>query len=485
MFDSNPAELDSFDNAIRQWCIRTSMPLYHGGNVIGDSESDYEYVSRDHSEGVSNYILGKRMVAAISSRKNEEMESPPKDGVPVGVVEVSLRDLLKKKFSADVDARAAELELERFLWKPFEHNGMNVTVVRGHIERLMKRAGKIGSFQKVRCIHNCLPQKFRDKVEMAETEKKLWKKITRAYVTMEVDQVDRKEWEVKANTPTANPAQQQQAIATSKPTTTRDTNQAGGGKELRQATLTEFVSQQKSCYQCGEKGHIARFCTKAPKPSVQTAFVAAEDRNKKMCFYNIPTIGLQDFREPGKGMFSDIDEKSVILDEVKAPISLPLYQALSQTYREGGVFEIDRIPEDLVGEAEGCLWSMSSTAKGQSLLTVWDTGAVVVVVPMTDGVSSAPIGHSPRFIFELGEIFFALKVYIVETANYQLLLGTSFMYKIVDPWGLRGYHSWKLARLQEEKVDVDAEFVLQDIKELKGKKLDLDGSILIVSAKIK
>ncbi|KAF8432397.1 hypothetical protein BGX38DRAFT_1276732 [Terfezia claveryi] len=121
------------------------MPLYHSGNVIGDPESGYEYVSRDDPEGVSNYILGKRMVAAISSRleetalkwwedynsskgnaylncwrKNEEMESPPRDGVPTGVVEVWLRDLLKKQFSADVDAREAELELERFMWKPFE-----------------------------------------------------------------------------------------------------------------------------------------------------------------------------------------------------------------------------------------------------------------------------------------------------------------------------------------------------------------------------
>lgn len=122
------------------------------------------------------------------------MQRPPSDGVPAGLVEVSLRDLLKKQFSADVDAREAELELERFMWKPFDpKESMNVTVARGHIERLMKRAGKTGSFQRVRCIRNCLPQKFKDKVEMAETEEKLWKKITRAYVTMEVDQVDRKE----------------------------------------------------------------------------------------------------------------------------------------------------------------------------------------------------------------------------------------------------------------------------------------------------
>ncbi|KAF8417601.1 hypothetical protein EV426DRAFT_359937 [Tirmania nivea] len=332
MFDGNPAELDSFDNAIRQWCIKTGMPLYHGGVVVRDPESEYEYVNRDDSKGVSNYVLGKRLIAAISSkfentalkwwedydsdpanpypncwRKNGELQRPPSDVVPAGLVEVSSRDLLKKQFSADINAREAELELECFMWKPFDHKeSMNVMVVREHIERLMKTAGKTGSFQWVRCIRNCLPQKFKDKVEMAETEEKLWKKIIRAYVTVEVDQVDKKEvcsgcgktghtlevcrkaaakgvtanpsnpsnlanpsekpplcpickrgrhkakncysvvgrpGEAKANTPTTtvNPAQLATIVA----------SQTGEERELRQATLTEFVSQQKSCYQCG------------------------------------------------------------------------------------------------------------------------------------------------------------------------------------------------------------------------------------------
>jgi len=74
------------------------------------------------------------------------MKRPVNGGIPIGVEEVSLFDLLKKQFSSDMDAREAELELECFKWKPFEHNGMNVMVVCGHIKRLMKRAGLVGSF---------------------------------------------------------------------------------------------------------------------------------------------------------------------------------------------------------------------------------------------------------------------------------------------------------------------------------------------------
>ena len=37
------------------------------------------------------------------------------------------------------------------------------------------------------------------------------------------------------------------------------------------------------------------------------------------------------------------------------------------------VFEVDKISDDEAGEVERCLWSLSSTAKGQHLLRVWGT----------------------------------------------------------------------------------------------------------------
>ncbi|KAF8456192.1 hypothetical protein BGX38DRAFT_66639 [Terfezia claveryi] len=90
---------------------------------------------------------------------------------------------------------------------------------------------------------------------------------------------------------------------------------------------------------------------------------------------------------------------------------------------------------------------MSETTRGQQLLTVWDTGAVVCVAPrstmdqtktkwkkgsdinfvLADGVLTSPIGVAERYVFKLQEKSFAVRVYVVERASYQLLLGTEFM----------------------------------------------------------
>ena len=47
---------------------------------------------------------------------------------------------------------------------------------------------------------------------------------------------------------------------------------------------------------------------------------------------------------------------------------------------------------------------------------------------MADGARHTPLGYTPEFVFRIGHRFFVLKVYVVKGANYQLLLGKSFMY---------------------------------------------------------
>lgn len=81
---------------------------------------------------------------------------------------------------------------------------------------------------------------------------------------------------------------------------------------------------------------------------------------------------------------------------------------------------------------------------------MWDTGAAVAVVPkstilytgtawiqepdiefvMADGARHTPLGFAPKFVFRIGDLYFVLKVYVVEGANYQLLLGNSFIYDV-------------------------------------------------------
>ena len=49
---------------------------------------------------------------------------------------------------------------------------------------------------------------------------------------------------------------------------------------------------------------------------------------------------------------------------------------------------------------------------------------------MADRERHTPLGYAPRFVFRTGDLYFVLKVYVVTHANYQLLLGTSFIYDV-------------------------------------------------------
>ncbi|RPB26197.1 hypothetical protein L211DRAFT_847354 [Terfezia boudieri ATCC MYA-4762] len=46
---------------------------------------------------------------------------------------------------------------------------------------------------------------------------------------------------------------------------------------------------------------------------------------------------------------------------------------------------------------------------------------------MADKVKRAPIGIAEKFVFHLKSIYFMVRCYIIESANYQLLLGTEFL----------------------------------------------------------
>ena len=61
---------------------------------------------------------------------------------------------------------------------------------RGHVEQLLKRVGQTDAFLKTRAIRNYLPKKFKEKVDMVETEEEFWKAIYWRYVTMEIDFVE-------------------------------------------------------------------------------------------------------------------------------------------------------------------------------------------------------------------------------------------------------------------------------------------------------
>ena len=135
-----------------------NFPLYYGGTVFGEPDGEYEYVCAGDEGGVSNYVLGKRLCAGLYGRlekaalhwwhsyvrdskpvpncwrKHADCPTRVRGSIPRSVTEVSLYDLLHEHFSSDMDAQKAELELERFAWKPFGKDGMDVVVFRDHVE---------------------------------------------------------------------------------------------------------------------------------------------------------------------------------------------------------------------------------------------------------------------------------------------------------------------------------------------------------------
>ena len=114
---------------------------------------------------------------------------------------------------------------------------------------------------------------------------------------------------------------------------------------------------------------MARNC---PTASVPVSFVHSGGRI--VPFYTIPLVApATDFRPPARpshpvgGILHEFDMKDIILGDDYMPLLLQF--AMTQSYREKEVFEVDRYSGDKLAQI-GCLRSLSSTMKGQQLLTV-------------------------------------------------------------------------------------------------------------------
>ena len=219
-FNGTPADLDVFDNSIKQCLMVQNLPLYYGGYVVGDPKEDYEYVAPNTRNTKPNYVIGRRLCAALTMklkgtaacwwREYDRIGEKPvpncwkpnvmRRALGSGTVnEVSLYLLLKEQFNGEVDARTAEIELGKFRWEPFKKDGLSVMAFQTTIDQLLRRAQKTSQFDRIRCIRNALPQAFRNQTRIFDSEKKLWKEINLIHVTMECDKLDRGDNNGKSN----------------------------------------------------------------------------------------------------------------------------------------------------------------------------------------------------------------------------------------------------------------------------------------------
>jgi hypothetical protein len=103
---------------------------------------------------------------------------------------------------------------------------------------------------------------------------------------------------------------------------------------------------------------------------------------------------------------------------------------------------------ETVGSPTGLMWSVTQTSRNEDMLTIFDTGAVKNAVTRHTitavgckwsekvdisfvnavGVKYKPLGMCHEFPFKIGKVKFKTKVYVLEKAPFQLLLGMTFLH---------------------------------------------------------
>ena len=130
------SRLDTFVVNIESMMRQYNLPLLYGGTVRGEHEGEYEYVDASDPEGKSNYMLGKCLCAGLCSqlekgarywwydydrsgkpwpncwRKQADNPHYVRGSVPDSVEEISLYDILRERFGANIPKSSRVVKVE-------------------------------------------------------------------------------------------------------------------------------------------------------------------------------------------------------------------------------------------------------------------------------------------------------------------------------------------------------------------------------------
>lgn len=169
-----------------------------------------------------------------------------------------------------------------------------------------------------------------------------------------------------------------------------------------------------------------------------------------------------------------IDDKEMIVVG-NHKVDLPLYHLLTQIQERKEVFAFSPPSVDTLHVPISMLHSFTESAGGQRLLTIWDSAALLSMVPLStvralglsftpgsdisfmvaNGTKMATIGFCTDMQFSFpndsGHCMFGDKVYVVDTTPFKLLLGVRFLHRhwggIFLPWA-------RIALLKPTRVDI-------------------------------
>ena len=432
--------------------------------------------------------------------------------VPEGVVEVSLFTLLTTQFDPTVDAQQAELELAKYRWNPLDKGALGVILFRGHVNRLCTRAGKSSWAIKGIAIRNTFPDWLRSRVMLSKSEDSFWDDVAACVNTYMADHLHSNNLErpdKRRNGSSGNSngsggnkgggtkscqfcsynghefsecrkmkAAQQQLP----PRRQRDTN-AAVSTTATTATAANPAQQQNSqqpnsqqqarsnvtCSNCRRPGHISTNCPEPRRTPAQNARSTAPpnvtDTQDAPLYLSFPESS---YHRPVLNSAPEVlhvtqreqvDDQEII-DVQSHRLDLPLYHVLSTAVDRQEVFSFSPPTTPLVSSPSSVLHSYTRSPGGQDMLTIWDTAALLILVPMStvralnleftpgsdisfvvaNGSRMAPVGYCSNLQFSFPEStqMFGEKVYVVEYAPFQLLLGIRFLHRhwaaILLPW---------------------------------------------------
>ena len=506
-FDGSPANLSMFDTQIENALDRWDIPAYYGGCVSGDVQRGFEFVPSPG--GQSNYRLGGKLCSGLCNkltgaaaqwwddyaksgkpRPNCWKKATDASFIPDGVVEVSLYDLLMLQFDPTIDAQQAELELDRYRWNPLDKKALGVVPFRGHVSRLCTRAGKTGWALRGNVIRNTFPDWLKRKVNVTKTEDAFWSSVEESVNTEMMDRQrsedrpsdkdnrnerrkdsrsDRAEKKCifcgynghevadcrKMKAARANlPARNDSSAGATQSSNGQQSSPASSGGNSKSDRRTP------TCYNCHKQGHISTFCPE-PKRDRKAAnelpanVTAGSDAP---IYLSVPSDSFAN-RIPSSAPVvahvlhdEKLDEKDVILVG-NQKLELPLYHALSQVRERKEVFAFNPPSPEALRPPSSVMHSYALSPGGQQLLTIWDTAALLSMVPMStvralnlsytpgsdvsfvvaNGSKMSPLGYCSDMQFSFPDDarrrMYHDRVYVVESAPFQLLLGVRFLHR--------------------------------------------------------
>ncbi|KAI5779508.1 hypothetical protein EDC01DRAFT_633802 [Geopyxis carbonaria] len=234
-----------------------------------------------------------------------------------------------------------------------------------------------------------------------------------------------------------------------------------------------------TCRTCGGSGHSASVCPTRSTASAATKMVDSDqkrsesDQNSALYFMDAWTPTPTKVAKGDLAMSVCDDERIdelfstryadqlvdfAVFNNVTSPTDAVevIDNVLGQTAKTSAVVKVsDAIDMSALGPTSdecptGPVWTISSTLRGQDMLTIFDTGAVKAAVPLStangsrcpwttklphklsfikaDGSRYSPAGFCPSFRFRFGTVEFDIQAYVVDNAPFQLLLGTEFLW---------------------------------------------------------